>query len=74
MPADVDLTGVRSSMFGAAYGGNFDKVPQNGKAVRTLWEVSIERSVPAAVMHKKPKVWLLCKCTLRPGCAHKITT
>ena len=56
MPADVDLTGVRSSMFGAAYGlGNFDKVPQNGKAVRTLWEVSIERSVPAAVMHKKPK-------------------
>lgn len=71
---DVDMTALRSTMFGAAYGGNFNKVPQNGKAVRVLWEVTMERSVPAVVMHKKPKAWLLCKCTLRPGCAHKITT
>lgn len=66
-----DMMNLRSTVLGGIFflDSSGGKLP-NSDVAATLWEVVLERSVPAEVVPKKPKCWLMCHTTLKAGHGH----
>ena len=89
----LDRMSVRATMIGAAFHGQYNKLPKTDLA-RVCWEVgcfffcipgkflhgvyflllqvAMERSVPAEILPRKAKMWLLKHVTLKAKTAHRL--
>ena len=68
--AEILQKGVKHPQLGAAFAGNYSKLPSTHAAV--TWEVDYVWRVPARVRPLKPKFYLLRKVTLKRGLAYRL--